>query len=188
MSMLAQREATSLELLLMKLHSTVKRGELEKEFNSTSPYAVTTKQPTSRIVDNAITKGDWHTSPVHSSVSRGFFGGVKDVRVSGGDGRGSIDTKVQFDEIFKCPVTGREFLQKDLDQYKHNLRREVDDYVTEKLKTAAVESSPMTLDIRIATDGMIFNIPEEAIEKLLSRELEGLEFARVLAKYKEKQS
>lgn len=170
----------------IKLHSTMKRAELEDKLKSTSPFAITSKIPTSRIVDNAIIKGEMNIAPVQANVVRGFFGGVRGVSVRGGDGRGRIETTVQFDTIYKCPVTGQEFRREDMESHKRNLESEVKWYVEDKLKTTIAENDSMTLKIRIATDGMVFMIEREQIEKLLSPELQGIEFAKALSKFKEK--
>jgi hypothetical protein len=110
------------------------REQNKDHFTTKSPYAITTEQPTSRLVDNPITKGSWSCSGPQVSVERGFFGGIKDVSVEGGGRGGNIDTTVQFDEIFLCPVTHREFLTKDLDDYFEELRKEQDCYAWQKTR------------------------------------------------------
>lgn len=177
-------EKSNVELLLRKLHATIKRSQLEKKFESKSPYAVTSQTPTSRLVDNAITKGSWRTSPINTSAQHGIFGKMRIVRVGGGESNGSIDTTVQFDEIFMCPVTGREFLKKDLDDYKKGLENELRHYVDGMVYTSQFEVQPLKDEARIATDGMVFEISVSSIDKLLDVELQGIEFIKEIKKYK----
>lgn len=143
-SITARPSPTPIEMFVIKLFVKQFWGEHKKERESTSPFAVTNKVASRRIVDNPITKGSWTISPVHSSVSRGFFGGIKGFSASGGGGGGSIDTKVQFDNINLCPITGKEFLDSELQEYKDRLssqckywaKKQIDDTsITQNLGT-----------------------------------------------------
>lgn len=109
----------------------------EKEIKSTSPYAVTDKLPKMRVVDNPIISGKGHTDSIssHSTVYRGFFGGVKGVAnsVSGGGGNWKLDTEIRFDHISMCPVTGREFTDEELEKYHEKWISDVTSFAKNEL-------------------------------------------------------
>ena len=146
------------------------RDEHKKEYKSTSPYAITTKIPTLRIVDNPIITGEGHTDSIssHSTVYRGFFGGVKGVAnsVSGGGGNWNLDTKVQFDKIYLCPVTNREFTDKDMDNYLHKLNNQRRKYVESKLEDFRYQYIIGYNSFEIIAGGKEYILTQEEIEGL----------------------
>jgi len=145
-------------------------------YESTSPYAVTTKLPELRIVDNAIHtgKGDPISISTSSHVIRGFFGGVKGVvnNTHGGGGGWKLDTMVQFDKIYMCPVTHREFTDEDMQDYKDRLYNECRAYAENKLNSETLEifTNPGTLDISIRIGNNVENYSQEAFYKLIGRQ------------------
>jgi len=146
------------------------RDKHKKEYETTSPYATTTKLPTLRIVDNPIITGKGHTNSIssHSTVYRGFFGGVKGVAnsVSGGGGNWNIDTEVQFDKIYLCPVTNREFTDGDMDEYFKNLNMQKRNEVEDKLKVFRYQNTVGSNSWEIFAGGKEYILTQEELEKL----------------------
>lgn len=129
-----KRKYSPIEILYIKRYSKLYREDHKAEYYSTSPYAPTDKTARMRIVDNAITKGHGHTDEVSSTNHYGFFGGFKGSSLSGGGGDWEIDTEVQFDRIYLCPVTGKEFLEKDLSEHKSSQLAKLKDWVEEQMR------------------------------------------------------
>lgn len=159
--------------------------EHEAEINSTSPYAVTDKTPTMRIVDNPITEGSWRVSPVHSSVSRGFFGGVRDVTISGGGGGGSMTTKVQFDRISMCPVTKREFTDADLERYHKDWMYQVESFAKDNVKALKCSTDPISMSIIIQHYGDTWKLSHEQLVNLQMDHMGNDDLFRFLDKLRE---
>jgi hypothetical protein len=140
--------------------------EHRAEAESTSPYAVTDKIPTMRIVDNPITKGQGHISSVHSSVTRGFFGGIKGFSASGGGGSWELDTKVQFDHISMCPVTGREFTDAELKKHHDDWDYRIESHGRTEAKQLTHYEDPGTGTITFRYYQIGFRFNREDLEDL----------------------
>ena len=163
------------KMAILKRYANEFREANKERYKTTSPYALTTKLPQLRIVDNAIQtgKGD----PIHVSTSshaiRGFFGGVKGVvnNTSGGGGGWKLDTKVQFDKVYMCPVTNREFTDDDMETYKDHLHQECRMFAENKLTGNKLEIllSPGTLDITIRLGDNIETFTYENFMKFIRR-------------------
>jgi hypothetical protein len=139
-------------LLYIRRFADEFRRTNEARYKSTSPWAVTTELPKLRVVDNAITKGEGYTSPgkSHTRVVRtGIFRKQAVTEQSGSGGSWKLDTTVQFDKIFMCPVTGREFTDADLKAYKDALHQECEDFARDKADGIEYYSDPATLNIVI---------------------------------------
>lgn len=151
-----------IERLAKEYHETHK-----DEYETTSPYALTRKLPTLRIVDNVLTSGSGHTDPIssHSTVIRGFFGGVKGIssRSSGGGGRWEVDSKVQFDKVYLCPETGREFTDADMEKYREQLRNRCRYAVEDRLKDFRVEQQIGFDGFLVSYDGRTDKVLREAV-------------------------
>lgn len=140
--------------------------EHKDEINSTSPYAVTDKLPKMRVVDNPITKGSWQVSALHSTDHYGIFGGYKGSSVSGGGGGGSIDTKVQFDHISLCPVTGREYTDEELKKYHDDWHYAVERHGRREAEQLTLERELDTNNTRVRYYSAEFRFSQEDLESL----------------------
>lgn len=114
-----QKQYSPIQILYAKRYAEEYRKRHKEEYYSLSPYAPTSKTPTMRIVDNAIITGSGYTDEITSTDHYGFFGGYQGSSQSGGGGSWEINTEVQFDRIYLCPVTGQEFLASDLKEYRN---------------------------------------------------------------------
>lgn len=118
-----------------------------KRFESKSPYAVTDKDAGVRIVDNVILKGHGFLSTIKTKTQIVKRKPITDV--SGGGGSWNLDSKVQFDKIYTCPVTKREFTQEDLSLYWANLRQEQKNYAAARVNFIECWNNPATRSIHV---------------------------------------
>lgn len=159
---------------LMKRYDDEFREANKERFESTSPYAVTNELPTLRVVDNAIQtgKGDPISIGTSSNVVRGFFGGVKGVinNTKGSGGGWKLDTKVQFDKVYMCSVTNREFTDEDMEKYMKGLRREGREYAENKVgEHITIITIPTTTNIIVRTDAGDEEFTQEEFYKFIGR-------------------
>lgn len=138
-----------LKFYYMKRSAERFREDNKARFKTTSPWAITTELPTLRIANNVLTNG------------RGYTG-------KGGQGRWRLDSKVQFDKVYLCPETSREFTDDDLKRYYDNLYLEQEAFARESVDGAMFTRDPSTLNMVVRfKDGTVETLPLELIEELV---------------------
>jgi len=118
-----------LKMIYMKPFYEKFKENNKDRFESTSPFAVTKEIPSMRI----------DSSPIITGGSGWFKGQIW------------IDTQVQQEKIYLCPVTHQEFTAKDIDEYKEGLRDEAMQYAKNKVGTISYSFDHATLNVVINT-------------------------------------